>query len=122
VTIAEDNLSLHARGRSPTAPTNDGNYADDIKKFLAFLSPRKYIETSSSPDINYLSDITSEYVKMPPQDRPKPEAAFTTLASVIVILGAIVAQIINPESALFPMIAAIGLSVLATIVLAHQQR
>jgi hypothetical protein len=59
---------------------------------------------------------------MSSSDRPKPEVAFTTLASVVVILGAILAQIINPESALFPIIAAFGLSVLATVVFAHQQQ
>jgi hypothetical protein len=70
MTIAEDNLSLHTWGRSSTAPTDDGNYSDSIKKGLAFLAQRRYIDTSSLADINYFPPNTNEYVKMPSQDRP----------------------------------------------------
>jgi uncharacterized membrane protein len=60
---------------------------------------------------------------MSSRDRPRPPAAlsFISLVSVIVIIGAVVGQIVNPESVLFSIIAAFGLSVLATIVLSHQQ-
>jgi hypothetical protein len=49
-------------------------------------------------------------------------AALATLASIIVSLGGIAGQMDNPETVLFPIIAAIGLAALATIVLAHQHR
>ena len=117
----EDHLIPHSRGRGSTVPTDERNYAKTVKLFLAFLAPGRYIDPSSSADIYYLPENTSEYVKMSSWDCPKPQAAFTTLASVVVVLGAIVAQIINTESDLFPMIAALGLSVLAAIVFAHQQ-
>jgi hypothetical protein len=118
VTIAE---GLNRRGRSSTAPTDEGNYDNRIKNMLAFLILKRYVESSSLQDLPYLSDNTSEYVKMSSRDRPRPAVALTTLASVVIILGAIVAQIMNPKSVVFPLIAAFGLSVLATVVLAHQR-
>jgi len=123
MTIAEDNFSPHARWRSSTVPTNEGNYENNIKKSLAFLTLRRYRSSSSLADIDYVGANSSGFVKMSSRDRLRPQAAlsFTSLVSVIVILGAVVGQILNPESVLFPIIAAFGLSVLATIVLAHQQ-
>src|SRR5262249_24797357 len=120
VTITEDYLILYRGGRSSSAPTDDINYANNIKKILAFLTLKRYVLSSSLPGLDYLSNNTGEYVKMSSRDRPGPAVALTTLASVVVTLSAVVAQIINPKSVLFPMIAAFGLSVLATVVLAHQ--
>ena len=87
------------------------------------MTLRRYISASSLTDTDYVGADNAGFVKMSSRDRPRPQAAlsFTSLVSVIVILGAVVGQIVNPESVLFSIIAAFGLSVLATIVLAHQQ-
>jgi len=123
MTIAEDNFSSYTGSRSSTVPTSEGNYENDIKNALAFLTLRRYVSASSLADVDYVGANGSGFVKMSSRDRPRPQAAlsFTSLVSVIVILGAVVGQIVNPESVLFSIIAAFGLSVLATIVLAHQQ-
>src|ERR1700680_1792174 len=110
--IAEDNFSPHTRWRSSTVPTKGGNYENDIKKSIAFLALRRYINPSSLTDIDYIGASSTGFVKMSSRDRPRPHTAlsFISLVSVIVILGAVVGQIIHPESVLFPIVAAFGLS------------
>ena len=88
MTIAWDNISLSAKARSSTAPTDEGNYAGGIKNVLAFWAQQKYIDTSSSPDINYLRVDTDEYVKISSRDRPQSPLEMDKKYSIIIRIGA----------------------------------
>ena len=49
---------------------------------------QKYIDTSSSPDINYLRVDTDEYVKISSRDRPQSPLEMDKKYSIIIRIGA----------------------------------
>jgi hypothetical protein len=87
MTIADDNLGLHTRGRSSTVP-DDRVYAAGIKKFLAFSELRNYKDTSSLADIDYLLANTVEDVKISSRDRPESPREMNKKYPVIIRIGA----------------------------------
>jgi hypothetical protein len=85
--VAEGDFTPDTRWRSSTVPTKGGNYENDIKETLAFLTLRRYISASSSTDIDYVGANSTGFVKMPSRDRPSVDVTIPVEREVAAVLG-----------------------------------
>src|ERR1700730_1315253 len=117
MTITEDNSRPHTRWRSSTVPTSEGNYENDIKKVLAFLTLRRYISAPSLTDTDYVGADNTGFVKMSSRDRPSVDVTIPVEPEVAAALrdarirrgvGRLVSRVLRPRAGPNPLAQAIA--------------
>jgi hypothetical protein len=117
MTITEDNSRPHTRWRSSTVPPNEGNYESDIKRFLAFLTQRRYISAPSLTDTDYVGADNTGFVKMSSRDRPSVDVTIPVEPEVAAALrdarnrqavGRLVSRVLRPRAGPNPLAQAIA--------------
>ena len=117
MTIAEDNSRPRTRWRSSTVPTNEGNYENNIKKSLAFLTLRRYISASSLTDTDYVGADNTGFVKMSSRDRPSVDVTIPVEPEVAAALGdarnreavgRLISRVLRPRAGPSPLAEAIA--------------